>query len=195
MAAWWSPGRPRRSRRVRNRIPGSFLAPGHGAPRRSVNRRCRAPCPWRRKSPAGYHVKANQSAECHLHPRRARAQSQEHLPRHPARPTGRRHRFSGSGKSSLAFDIVFAEGQRRFLDSMSPMRASSSSRWKSPMSITSGPAADRRHRTTRLARQRQDHGRHGHGSLPFPAAALRQGGHATLSGLRHAVEEQSVAPW
>lgn len=28
--------------------------------------------------------------------------------------------LSGSGKSSLAFDIVFAEGQRRFLDSMSP---------------------------------------------------------------------------
>ena len=28
--------------------------------------------------------------------------------------------LSGSGKSSLAFDIIFAEGQRRFLDSMSP---------------------------------------------------------------------------
>ena len=27
--------------------------------------------------------------------------------------------LSGSGKSSLAFDLVFAEGQRRFLDSMS----------------------------------------------------------------------------
>ena len=27
--------------------------------------------------------------------------------------------LSGSGKSSLAFDILFAEGQRRFLDSMS----------------------------------------------------------------------------
>jgi excinuclease ABC subunit A len=28
--------------------------------------------------------------------------------------------LSGSGKSSLAFDLLFAEGQRRFLDSMSP---------------------------------------------------------------------------
>ena len=28
--------------------------------------------------------------------------------------------LSGSGKSSLAFDVLFAEGQRRFLDSMSP---------------------------------------------------------------------------
>ena len=27
---------------------------------------------------------------------------------------------SGSGKSSLAFDIIFAEGQRRFMESMSP---------------------------------------------------------------------------
>src|SRR5207245_2311977 len=28
--------------------------------------------------------------------------------------------LSGSGESTLAFDILFAEGQRRFLDSMSP---------------------------------------------------------------------------
>lgn len=28
--------------------------------------------------------------------------------------------LSGSGKSTIAFDIIFAEGQRRFLDSMSP---------------------------------------------------------------------------
>ena len=26
---------------------------------------------------------------------------------------------SGSGKSSLAFDVIFAEGQRRFMESMS----------------------------------------------------------------------------
>ena len=28
--------------------------------------------------------------------------------------------LSGSGKSSLAFDTLFAEGQRRFMESMSP---------------------------------------------------------------------------
>src|SRR3989442_13931222 len=28
--------------------------------------------------------------------------------------------LSGSGKSTVAFDLLFAEGQRRFLDSMSP---------------------------------------------------------------------------
>ena len=32
--------------------------------------------------------------------------------------------LSGSGKSSLAFDIIYAEGQRRYLDSCPPMRAS-----------------------------------------------------------------------
>src|SRR5215475_13598359 len=28
--------------------------------------------------------------------------------------------LSGSGKSTVAFDLLFSEGQRRFLDSMSP---------------------------------------------------------------------------
>ena len=51
--------------------------------------------------------------------RRARAQSEEHLARHPARPDGGHHRPERLGKSTLAFDLLFAEGQRRFLDSMS----------------------------------------------------------------------------
>ena len=35
--------------------------------------------------------------------------------------------LSGSGKSSLAFDTIYAEGQRRYVESRSaPMRASSS---------------------------------------------------------------------
>lgn len=32
--------------------------------------------------------------------------------------------ISGSGKSSLAFDTLFAEGQRRFAESLSSSRAS-----------------------------------------------------------------------
>ena len=36
--------------------------------------------------------------------------------------------LSGSGKSSLAFDTIYAEGQRRYVESRCrPMRASSSS--------------------------------------------------------------------
>jgi len=34
--------------------------------------------------------------------------------------------LSGSGKSSLAFDTIYAEGQRRYVESLSGMRASSS---------------------------------------------------------------------
>ncbi len=35
--------------------------------------------------------------------------------------------LSGSGKSSLAFDTIYAEGQRRYVEAFRPMRASSSS--------------------------------------------------------------------
>lgn len=32
--------------------------------------------------------------------------------------------LSGSGKSSLAFDTLYAEGQRRYVESLSPTRGS-----------------------------------------------------------------------
>jgi excinuclease ABC subunit A len=35
--------------------------------------------------------------------------------------------LSGSGKSSLAFDTIYAEGQRRYVESLSAYRADSSS--------------------------------------------------------------------
>ena len=37
---------------------------------------------------------------------------------------------SGSGKSSLAFDTIYAEGQRRYVESFQPMPASSWAGWK-----------------------------------------------------------------
>ena len=43
--------------------------------------------------------------------------------------------LSGSGKSSLAFDTIFAEGQRRYMESPRRMRASFSARWTSRTSI------------------------------------------------------------
>jgi excinuclease UvrABC ATPase subunit len=55
----------------------------------------------------------------HQHPRGAHAQPQEHRPRHPAQPAGGDHRPVGSGKSSLAFDTLYAEGQRRYVESLS----------------------------------------------------------------------------
>ena len=41
---------------------------------------------------------------------------------------------SGSGKSSLAFDTLFAEGQWRYVESLSPMPACFSIRSIGPMS-------------------------------------------------------------
>ena len=55
----------------------------------------------------------------HPHPRRADAQPAQRRSRHPPRPAGRRHRPSGSGKSSLAFDTLYAEGQRQYIESLS----------------------------------------------------------------------------
>ena len=40
--------------------------------------------------------------------------------------------LSGSGKSSLAFDTIFAEGQRRYMESCPPTRDSSWGRWRKP---------------------------------------------------------------
>ena len=43
--------------------------------------------------------------------------------------------LSGSGKSSLAFDTIYAEGQRRYVETSPLTRASSSIRWNVPMSM------------------------------------------------------------
>jgi predicted MFS family arabinose efflux permease len=51
--------------------------------------------------------------------RRARAQSQGRRRRHAARQLVVITGLSGSGKSSLAFDTIYAEGQRRYVESLS----------------------------------------------------------------------------
>lgn len=43
--------------------------------------------------------------------------------------------LSGSGKSSLAFDTIFAEGQRRYIETFQPMPAISWAIWNVRMSI------------------------------------------------------------
>ena len=40
--------------------------------------------------------------------------------------------LSGSGKSSLAFDTIYAEGQRRYVESSPPMPGCFWARWKKP---------------------------------------------------------------
>lgn len=41
--------------------------------------------------------------------------------------------LSGSGKSSLAFDTIFAEGQRRYIETFRRMPAVSWGKWSVPM--------------------------------------------------------------
>ena len=43
--------------------------------------------------------------------------------------------LSGSGKSSLAFDTLFAEGQRRYMESLSSYARQFWEAWTNPMSI------------------------------------------------------------
>ncbi len=45
--------------------------------------------------------------------------------------------LSGSGKSSLAFDTIYAEGQRRYVESLSAYARQFLGRWTSRMSIRS----------------------------------------------------------
>ena len=45
--------------------------------------------------------------------------------------------LSGSGKSSLAFDTIYAEGQRRYMETSPPTPATSSATWNAPMSTSS----------------------------------------------------------
>lgn len=51
--------------------------------------------------------------------RGARAQPQEHRPVEPRNKLVMITEISGSGKSSLAFDTLYAEGQRRYVESLS----------------------------------------------------------------------------
>ena len=92
-----------------------------------------------------------------IHPcaRRAHAQSEEpdlDLPRERLIViTG----LSGSGKSSLAFDTLYAEGQRRYVESLSAYARQFLPAWTSPTSTASrasrrrSPSSRRRARTTR----------------------------------------------
>lgn len=43
--------------------------------------------------------------------------------------------LSGSGKSSLAFDTLYAEGQRRYVESLSAYARQFYHKWKNPKSM------------------------------------------------------------
>ena len=55
----------------------------------------------------------------HLYKRCTGAQPQKHRGRNSAQPTGRHYGTFGFRQSTLAFDTIFAEGQRRYVESLS----------------------------------------------------------------------------
>ena len=101
--------------------------------------------------------------------------------------------LSGSGKSSFAFDTLYAEGQRRYVESLRRTRASSSSSWRSPRSTSSRAVARDRHRAEGRKPQPALDGRHGHRNPRLPAASFRPRRHAVLSEHGLALEAQTVS--
>ena len=79
--------------------------------------------------------------------------------------------LSGSGKSSLAFDTLYAEGHRRFVESLSSYARMFLGQLDKPdveNHIEESPF----------------HGRNGHGDIRLPPPALRTPRRAALPGLR-----------
>ena len=82
--------------------------------------------------------------------------------------------LSGSGKSSLAFDTIYAEGQRRYVESLSAYARQFLGQMEKPdVDQIDGLVAGDQHRPEgRLAEPALD-GRHRHRDLRLPAPALR----------------------
>jgi excinuclease ABC subunit A len=100
--------------------------------------------------------------------------------------------LSGSGKSSLAFDTIFAEGQRRYVESLSA--------YARQFLGSDGQARRRLHRgpvTGRLDRPEVDQpqpsldGRHDHRGLRLPPAAVRPGRSPALPDCGEPITRQS----
>ena len=94
--------------------------------------------------------------------------------------------LSGSGKSSLAFDTLYAEGQRRYVESLSAYARQFLSMMDKPdVDQHRRPVAGHRHRAEgRLAQPAIDR-RHRHRDLRLPAPAVRARGAAPLPRPRH----------
>jgi excinuclease ABC subunit A len=102
--------------------------------------------------------------------------------------------LSGSGKSTVAFDILFAEGQRRFLDSMSPYARQFVEQLEKARRRSCRRVCRRASRSSNASRvaaanrpSRLSRG------LSFPAPALRENRHAVLPDCDLPVEKQSLA--
>ena len=98
--------------------------------------------------------------------------------------------LSGSGKSSLAFDTIYADGQRRYVESLSAYA-------RQFLELMQKPDVEFDHRPVARDRDRaEDHlqepaldGRHGHRDLRLPAPAVRPHRHPLLARDRPADRE------
>ena len=89
--------------------------------------------------------------------------------------------LSGSGKSSLAFDVLYAEGQRRYIDSLSAYaRQFLHVMAKPDVDLLHGPAAHGRDRAAPVARRPHLDRRDGHRGRALPPPAVREARRAAL---------------
>jgi ABC-type dipeptide/oligopeptide/nickel transport system ATPase component len=89
---------------------------------------------------------------------------------------------SGSGKSSLAFDTIYAEGQRRYVESLSAYARQFLERIEKPDVDLTG--AGHRHQAEELDAQSPLDRRHGHRDFRLSAPAVRAVRHNPLPGVR-----------
>ncbi|EUA08645.1 hypothetical protein I553_9701 [Mycobacterium xenopi 4042] len=99
--------------------------------------------------------------------------------------------LSGSGKSSLAFDTIFAEGSGATWNRCRRMPASSWVRWTSPTSTSSKGCPGGVHRPEVDQPQPALDGRNDHRGLRLSAAAVRPRRHTALPGVRRADRRQT----
>ena len=89
---------------------------------------------------------------------------------------------SGSGKSSLAFDTLYAEGQRRYVESLSAYARQFLGQMEKPKYDTIrglSPTISIEQKTT--CAESPFHGRHNHGNCRLPESVVCQGGQTALS--------------
>ena len=100
---------------------------------------------------------------------------------------------SGSGKSSLAFDTIYAEGQRRYVESLSAYARQFLGRMEKPdVDYIEGLSPGHLHRPEGRQPQPALHRRHRHRDLRLPAPALRPRRPAPLPEVRPRDPAQTV---
>ena len=92
--------------------------------------------------------------------------------------------LSGSGKSSLAFDTIYAEGQRRYVESLSAYARQFLGQLDKPDVESIEAVAGHLHRPEDHQQEPQVHCGDRHRDLRLPAADVCPDRHSPLSGLR-----------